>query len=65
MVSTGEQTASRGLLLGAVLWVALVATTFGTEYIFEGRSFQGFLINAGYPLAGLLIMGAIVGAWKR
>ena len=65
MISTGEQTVSRGLLIGAIAWVALVATTFGTEYIFEGRSFQSFLINAGYPLAGLLIMGAIVGAWKK
>ncbi len=23
------------------------------------------LINYGYPLAGLLIMGAILGAWKK
>lgn len=65
LVSTGEQTAVRGAMIGALMWVGLVATSFGTAYVFEGRSFQIFAISAGYPLAGLLAMGAIVGAWKR
>lgn len=65
VVSTGEQTMMRGLTIGALLWVGLVATTFGTAYIFEGRSLQIFAISAGYPLAGCLLMGAIVGAWKK
>jgi len=65
LVSTGEQTALRGIMIGALMWAGLVATSFGTAYVFEGRSLQIFAISAGYPLAGLLIMGAIVGAWKR
>jgi hypothetical protein len=64
VIHTGEQTAMRGITMGAVMWVGLVATTFGTAYIFEGRSIQIFAISAGYPLVGMLLMGAIVGAWK-
>jgi Protein of unknown function (DUF1761) len=65
VVNTGEQTMMRGLTIGALMWIGLVATTFGTAYIFEGRSLQIFAISAGYPLAGCLLMGAIVGAWKK
>jgi uncharacterized membrane protein YdcZ (DUF606 family) len=62
---TGEQTATRGLKLGALLWIGLVATTMGTEFVFEGRSLEIFVITAGYPLVGTLLMGAIVGGWKK
>jgi hypothetical protein len=62
---TGETSAARGAKLGALLWVGLVATTMGTEIAFELRSLQFFLITAGYPLVGLLLMGAIVGGWRK
>ena len=62
---TGETSATRGAKLGALLWVGLVATTMGTEIAFELRSLQFFLITAGYPLVGLLLMGAIVGGWRK
>jgi len=64
VIHTGEQTAMRGITIGVLMWIGLVATTFGTAYIFEGRSLQIFLISAGYPLAGMILMGAIVGTWK-
>lgn len=62
---TGEQTAMRGIAIGALLWAGLVGTSLGTEYVFEGRSLQILAITAGYPLAGLVLMGAIVGGWKK
>ena len=65
VIRTGEQTAIRGITMGALLWVGLVATTIGTAFIIEARSFEGFVLTAGYPLVGLLLMGAIVGGWKR
>lgn len=65
VVGTGEQTALRGITIGALLWVGLVGTTIGTAFIFEGRSLEGFAITAGYPLVGMLLMGAIVGGWKK
>jgi hypothetical protein len=65
VVRTGGQTAVRGITVGALLWVGLVGTTIGTAFIFEGRSLEGFVLTAGYPLVGMLLMGAIVGGWKK
>ena len=64
-LQTGEQTAARGMTVGVLLWLGIVATTFATEYIFEARSFQIFAINAGAPLLGMLLMGGTVGGWKK
>jgi hypothetical protein len=65
IVRTGEQTALRGMMIGAMLWAGFVGTTIGTAYIFEARSLEGFALTAGYPLVGMLLMGAIVGGWKK
>lgn len=62
---TGKQTALRGVKVAAVLWVGFEMTTFSTEYIFEVRPISLFLVNAGYWLVGMMVMGAIVGAWKK
>jgi hypothetical protein len=64
VIRTGEQTVMRGIVLGALLWVGFVGTTIGTAHIFEARSLEGFVLTAGYPLVGMLLMGAIVGGWK-
>lgn len=62
---TGKQTALRGIKLGAALWAGFELTTWSTEYIFEVRPISLFLVNAGYWLCGMMLMGAIVGAWKK
>jgi uncharacterized protein DUF1761 len=62
---TGEQTAARGAGLGFLLWLGLIATTIATNYTFEARSFQFYVINAGCSLAGLVLVGALVGAWRK
>jgi hypothetical protein len=62
---TGAQTAWRGLKMGAMLWAGCVLTTIATEYVFEVRSYSIFSINAGFWLLGMMLMGAIVGAWKK
>jgi hypothetical protein len=41
-----------------------VATTFLTEYVFEMKHWGAWAVNAGYPLVGMLLMGAILGAWQ-
>ncbi len=58
-------TAVKGAALGVLLWIGFIATTSFTTYLFEGRSKQLFLINYGYSLVGMLLMGAILGAWKK
>lgn len=62
---TGPQTALRGMRAGALLWVGLLLTTKATEYIFEVRPVSLFAINAGFWLLGMVLMGAIVGGWKK
>ena len=61
---TGPQTARRGILIGILVWLGFVATTWAREYIFEVRTFQIYFINAGYSLLDLIVIGAITGAWK-
>jgi hypothetical protein len=63
--ASGEQTALRGILCGAVIWFGFVATSWAKEYIFEVRTLQIFAVNAGYSLFDLMLIGAIVGAWKK
>jgi hypothetical protein len=62
---TGPQTAIRGIKVGALLWFGFVLTTWSTEYVFELRPLSLLCINAGFWLLGMVLMGAIVGAWKK
>ena len=62
---TGAQTALRGIKVAAMLWFAFVLTTWATEYAFEERTYALFAINTGIWLLGMMVMGAIVGAWKK
>lgn len=56
------------LVMGAVWGFAAgfgwVATFVGTHYLFERRSFKLFLINAGYSVVALMIMGLIIVAFN-
>jgi hypothetical protein len=58
-------TAARGAALGILIWIAFVGPITYTTYMYEMRAFQLFAINQFYPLVGLALMGAIVGAWKK
>jgi hypothetical protein len=62
---TGPQTVARGIKVGALLWLAFVLTTMGTEYVFEIRPWSLVGINAGFWFFGMVVMGAIVGGWKK
>lgn len=62
---TGKQTALRGIKVGALLWTGFALTTCSTEYIFEVRPISLWLVNTGFWLIGMMLMGAIVGAWKK
>jgi hypothetical protein len=62
---TGPQTALRGIRVAAMLWLGLVATTWATEYICEVRPLSLYAINTGFWLLSMVLMGAIVGGWKK
>lgn len=59
---TGD--ASMGAFYGFLAGFGWVATFVGTHYLFERKSFKLFLINAGYSVVSLTVMGTILGAWK-
>jgi len=58
-------TAAKGASLGVLLWVGIVGPITYTTHMYEMRPLNLFLINEGYVLVGLLVMGAIVGAWTK
>jgi hypothetical protein len=64
ILATGPQTLMRGITVGAIAWV-FIGAAFATEYAFEARSVQLFAINAGYPFVGMILMGAVLGIWKK
>jgi hypothetical protein len=65
MIATGRTTVAGGMGLAALLWLGFTGTTMATAFVFEARSLEGFAVIAGYPLVGMLLMGIILGAWKK
>jgi hypothetical protein len=63
--ATGKQTARRGVLCAVVIWFGFIATSWAKAYIFEVRTLQIYAISTGYYLIELVLMGAIVGGWKK
>jgi hypothetical protein len=59
-----EDKIEMGALWGFLAGFGWVATFVGTHYLFERRSFTLFLINAGYSIVALTVMGIILAAWK-
>lgn len=62
LTQLGADTWASGLWYGFVLWLGLVATTLGTHYAYENKPRALYGINAGYQLALLVVMGAILAA---
>lgn len=59
-----EDRPEMGALWGFAAGFGWVATFLGTIYLFERKSFTLFLINAGYSIVALTVMGIILAAWK-
>jgi hypothetical protein len=58
-------TAGRGASVGVLLWVGFIGPITFTTYMYEMRPKELFAINEFFPLAGLVLMGAIIGAWTK
>ena len=59
-----DKGAAFGALAGFMAGLGWVFTFMGISYLFEGRSLAHFLVNAGYSVASLTIMGLIIGAMQ-
>jgi len=53
-----------GLMLGFWLWLGVAMVFRLNDVLFEKRPFKLFLVNTGFDLVVLLVMGLIVTLWK-
>jgi hypothetical protein len=58
-------TAARGAAVGVLMWIGFLGPVTYTTYMYEMRPKELFAINEFYPLAGLCLMGAILGLWTK
>ncbi|MEO8669621.1 MAG: DUF1761 domain-containing protein [Bauldia sp.] len=63
IIHYGTPSLGSGVLVGFMAWLGFVATVLIGQVFYERRSFTLWLINNGYLLIGLLVMGAILGWW--
>jgi hypothetical protein len=63
MLIGNQSTALCGLSYGLIISLVWVATSIGVTYLFVGRSFRLFLIDAGFYVVFYSIAGLILGAW--
>jgi Protein of unknown function (DUF1761) len=54
----------RGVRIGILIGLATAAALV-TAMVFELLGLTFILISAGYPLAGCILMGIIIGAWRH
>lgn len=60
-----QPSAGNGALTGATVAFGIVGAMLALNYGFEARGLTLWLINAGYAFVGLVIAGAIIGAWRN
>jgi hypothetical protein len=58
-----ERTLFGGAKTGATVAIGFVAAMLALNYGFEVRGIMLWLINAGYALVGMVVAGAVIGAW--
>ena len=56
--------AARGAQIGLLLGLGLVAAMMLENTLMEGRPARVWMIDAGYAVVGLTMMGALIGGWK-
>lgn len=61
LATYGNPALSVDVMIAMGLALAFVVTAFGVNYLFAGKSFKLFLIDAGYFLVSYSLMGLIFG----
>jgi hypothetical protein len=59
----GATTLVEGALVGFMAWLGFVATILAGSIYYERKPMELVLINAGYHLVSIVVMGAIFGLW--
>ncbi len=60
----GARDVVSGATIGFWLWTGFIATTTMVDYVFAGHRKKLYLINVGYPLVAMIVMGAILASWN-
>jgi len=63
LVGIEATTLVSGIETGFLVWLGFVATFALDGVLFEKRPVKLYLINGGYYLVGLIVMGALLGLW--
>ena len=61
---TNSTTLAQGLWLGFLSWLGFAATIGLAANMFSEKAIAAWVIDAGYQLAYLLIMGALLSVWR-
>ena len=61
---TNSTTLAQGLWLGFLSWLGFAATIGLTAHMFSEKPIAAWVIDAGYQLAYLVIMGALLSVWR-
>lgn len=61
---TNSTTLAQGLWLGFLSWLGFAATIGLTAHVFSEKPIAAWVIDAGYQLAYLVIMGALLSVWR-
>ena len=60
----GATSVGAGVALGAMVWLGFIATVTLAGVLYEKRSVNLYALNNAYQLVSLVVMGAIVAAWR-
>lgn len=64
VTSLDVRSAADGAVLGLVLWLGPAAAIAMTSYIANNKPLGVYVIDGAYQLVFLVMMGAILGAWR-
>ncbi|HEX7966502.1 MAG TPA: DUF1761 domain-containing protein [Gammaproteobacteria bacterium] len=53
-----------GIKLGGLLWLGFVATVGLTANLYSDKPLKAYLLDSGYQLVYLVVMGLILTAWR-
>ncbi len=60
---TNAKTVGQGMQLGFWIWLGFVATIQTGQALFQEKPFKLLLIDAGYYLVQLMVMGSLIALW--
>lgn len=59
----GAGSTYQGMITGFWAWFGFVATTQASGFVFQGKSWRLYLLDNGYHLISLMLMGIILASW--